>query len=105
MDDDGEGGRDTGPKGELEYWRNRMQRLTSITEQLKRKVCKRTVAKTRRKRDTTAGVISRMRFVVVGTGSMSHPIESRRDAGVGEGRLATNGVAVSLAIVVDLYRT
>lgn len=27
-----------GPKGELEYWRNRMQRLTSITEQLKRKV-------------------------------------------------------------------
>lgn len=38
MNDDAEGGRDTGPKGELEYWRNRMQRLTSITEQLKRKV-------------------------------------------------------------------
>ncbi|CAM9192009.1 unnamed protein product [Choristocarpus tenellus] len=35
-----EGGHDTGPKGELEYWRNRMQRLTSITEQLKRKDCK-----------------------------------------------------------------
>ncbi|CAM9398365.1 unnamed protein product, partial [Ectocarpus sp. 12 AP-2014] len=31
---------DAGPKGELEYWRNRMQRLTSITEQLKRKDCK-----------------------------------------------------------------
>ncbi|CAM9244386.1 unnamed protein product [Chrysoparadoxa australica] len=28
---------DIGPKAELEYWRNRMQRLTSITEQLKRK--------------------------------------------------------------------
>ena len=39
MNDDGEGGRDEGPKGELEYWRNRMQRLTSITEQLKREVC------------------------------------------------------------------
>lgn len=39
MHDDGEGGRDEGPKGELEYWRNRMQRLTSITEQLKREVC------------------------------------------------------------------
>lgn len=38
LNDDGEGGRDYGPKGELEYWRNRMQRLTSITEQLKRKV-------------------------------------------------------------------
>lgn len=38
VSDDGEGGRDAGPKGELEYWRNRMQRLTSITEQLKRKV-------------------------------------------------------------------
>jgi len=31
---------DEGPKGELDYWRNRMQRLTSITEQLKRKDCK-----------------------------------------------------------------
>eukprot|EP00957_Ditylum_brightwellii_P184130 14025192-Ditylum_brightwellii.AAC.1 len=31
---------DNGPKGELEYWRTRMQRLTSITEQLKRKDCK-----------------------------------------------------------------
>lgn len=38
FDDDDEGGHDAGPKGELEYWRNRMQRLTSITEQLKRKV-------------------------------------------------------------------
>jgi dynein heavy chain len=27
---------DVGPRGELEYWRSRMQRLTSITEQLKR---------------------------------------------------------------------
>lgn len=36
--EDGDGGQDVGPKGELEYWRNRMQRLTSITEQLKRKV-------------------------------------------------------------------
>ena len=26
---------DRGPRGELEHWRNRMQRLTSITEQLK----------------------------------------------------------------------
>lgn len=50
MEDDGEGGRDTGPKGELEYWRNRMQRLTSITEQLKRKVCKLTTTKNRRNR-------------------------------------------------------
>jgi dynein heavy chain, axonemal len=31
---------DVGPKGELEHWRNRMQRLTSITEQLKRRDCK-----------------------------------------------------------------
>lgn len=31
---------DEGPKGELEYWHTRMQRLTSITEQLKRKDCK-----------------------------------------------------------------
>ena len=28
---------DEGPKGELDHWRNRMQRLTSITEQLRRK--------------------------------------------------------------------
>src|SRR5690606_23581489 len=27
---------DIGPKGELEYWRSRMQKLTSVTEQLKR---------------------------------------------------------------------
>ena len=27
---------DVGPRGELEYWRGRMQKLTSITEQLKR---------------------------------------------------------------------
>eukprot|EP01033_Poteriospumella_lacustris_P002475 gene2475-1807_t len=31
---------DVGPRGELEYWRSRMQRLTSITEQLKRPDCK-----------------------------------------------------------------
>ena len=32
--------RDIGPKGELHYWRTRMQRLTLIMEQLKRKDCK-----------------------------------------------------------------
>ena len=37
-DDDDES--DVGPRYELEYWRNRMQRLTSIAEQLKRKDCK-----------------------------------------------------------------
>ena len=31
---------DVGPRGELEYWRGRMQKLTSITEQLKRPDCK-----------------------------------------------------------------
>ena len=31
---------DTGPMAELEWWRRRMQRLTSITEQLKTKECK-----------------------------------------------------------------
>ena len=31
---------DLGPKGEIEFWRNRMQRLTSINEQLKRPYCK-----------------------------------------------------------------
>jgi len=31
---------DEGPKGELNYWHTRMQRLTSITEQIKRKDCK-----------------------------------------------------------------
>lgn len=37
------GGDDIGPRGELEYWRSRMQRLTSITEQLKRADCKQVV--------------------------------------------------------------
>jgi len=40
LDSNADGITDKGPKGELEYWRNRMQRLTSITEQLKRKDCK-----------------------------------------------------------------
>jgi len=40
LDKPTEGNEDEGPKGELDYWRNRMQRLTSITEQLKRKDCK-----------------------------------------------------------------
>ena len=31
---------DIGPRGELEYWRTRMQKLTSITEQLKRPDCR-----------------------------------------------------------------
>ena len=31
---------ETGPKGEFEFWRNRMQRLTSINEQLKLPHCK-----------------------------------------------------------------
>merc|ERR1711871_1834026 len=35
---------DMGPRGELEYWRGRMQKLTSITEQLKRPDCKQVVA-------------------------------------------------------------
>ena len=34
------GGDDIGPRGELEFWRGKMQRLTSITEQLKRPDCK-----------------------------------------------------------------
>ena len=34
------GGDDIGPRGELEHWRSRMQRLTSVTEQLKRNDCK-----------------------------------------------------------------
>ena len=31
---------DEGPRGELSYWHDRMQHLTSITEQIKRKDCK-----------------------------------------------------------------
>jgi len=34
------GEEDLGPRAELEYWRNKMQRLTSIAEQLKRKDCR-----------------------------------------------------------------
>jgi dynein heavy chain len=34
---------DVGPRGELEYWRGRMQKLTSITEQLKRHDCKQVI--------------------------------------------------------------
>jgi dynein heavy chain, axonemal len=34
---------DVGPRGELEYWRGRMQKLTSITEQLKRPDCKQVI--------------------------------------------------------------
>ena len=30
---------DDGPKGELDFWRTRMQRLTTVTEQLKRRDC------------------------------------------------------------------
>ncbi|CAM9799127.1 unnamed protein product [Ectocarpus fasciculatus] len=35
---------DVGPRGELEHWRGRMQKLTSITEQLKRQDCKQVVS-------------------------------------------------------------
>ena len=35
---------DDGPKGELDYWRTRMQRLTSIIEQLKRRDCKNVIS-------------------------------------------------------------
>jgi dynein heavy chain len=34
---------DVGPRWELEYWRSRMQKLTSITEQLKRTECKQVI--------------------------------------------------------------
>ena len=34
---------DVGPRGELEFWRCRMQKLTSITEQLKRPDCKQVI--------------------------------------------------------------
>ena len=34
---------DVGPRGELEYWRGKMQKLTSITEQLKRPDCKQVI--------------------------------------------------------------
>lgn len=36
-------GEDIGPRGELEYWRGRMQKLTSVTEQLKRSDCKQVI--------------------------------------------------------------
>jgi len=35
---------DVGPRGELEHWRGRMQKLTSITEQLKRPDCKQVIS-------------------------------------------------------------
>eukprot|EP00814_Leptocylindrus_danicus_P009510 CAMPEP_0116004988 /NCGR_PEP_ID=MMETSP0321-20121206/911_1 /TAXON_ID=163516 /ORGANISM="Leptocylindrus danicus var. danicus, Strain B650" /LENGTH=4605 /DNA_ID=CAMNT_0003473357 /DNA_START=128 /DNA_END=13942 /DNA_ORIENTATION=- len=38
------GHRVEGPRSELDYWRTRMQRLTSITKQLKRKDCKNVIA-------------------------------------------------------------
>jgi dynein heavy chain, axonemal len=34
---------DHGPRGELEFWRGQMQKLTSITEQLKRSDCKQVI--------------------------------------------------------------
>lgn len=34
---------DVGPRGELEHWRGRMQKLTSITEQLRRQDCKQVI--------------------------------------------------------------
>jgi dynein heavy chain len=34
---------EVGPKGELQFWRNRMQRLTSVTQQLKRPDCKQVI--------------------------------------------------------------
>ena len=37
------GEEDVGPRAELEYWRNKMQRLTSIAEQLKRKDCRQVI--------------------------------------------------------------
>ena len=37
------GEEDLGPRAELEYWRNKMQRLTSIAEQLKRKDCRQVI--------------------------------------------------------------
>ena len=37
------GEEDLGPRTELEYWRNKMQRLTSIAEQLKRKDCRQVI--------------------------------------------------------------
>lgn len=40
----GADGDDVGPRGELEYWRGRMQKLTSITEQLKRSDCKQVIS-------------------------------------------------------------
>lgn len=35
---------DVGPRGELEFWRGSMQKLTSITEQLKRPDCKQVIS-------------------------------------------------------------
>lgn len=35
---------DVGPRGELEVWRSKMQKLTSITEQLKRPDCKQVIS-------------------------------------------------------------
>lgn len=35
---------DSGPDTEIEFWKRRMQKLTSITEQMKAKECKQTVA-------------------------------------------------------------
>ena len=34
---------DVGPKGELDFWRNRMQRLNSVTEQIQSDHCKQIV--------------------------------------------------------------
>ncbi len=35
---------DVGPRGELEFWRGKMQKLTSVTEQLKRPDCKQVIS-------------------------------------------------------------
>lgn len=43
INNDGNSTEDVGPRGELEYWRSRMQKLTSITEQLKRPDCKQVI--------------------------------------------------------------
>ena len=75
-------GGDPGPRGELEYWRTRMQRLTFITDQLKRRDCR--------------NVIGMLSAITKGRGGGGGGANARAGAGDG-GRPGTAGMGEGAA--------